>query len=404
LSGCRLKHQADGYILGDIANVVYTPVCKTWEEFDQRELEIQELSIPEEVFALEMQLNLMGFYYRLARYPQWSPAVHCLATMIASEYAFREKIGCLGDYGVGTGETFPIAAGANKEDWSRVFKILGRRYKGHRPLTLWSDVFTLSIRFSTHTLVHVLLQPCYPEMNETNEETVEMRLWLITPQIMSSLNADLETFPNFHAGRYIIIPLFMYNHNPCVVQSRKSVIPDFEKLKRVPYQPCLFKELTNPDKVPFYRDTTEVNTEPARLFEANEEDPECQLDDTTLRKQLGELSAPTVPPLKKRNTEADYSGNDMWTQKQRTLNNTRVEVDVEISIGNPGYMFPDLEMPWNDRCLKEADPILRKWGDHVHHDKAENFVPDAAHVYDYDELKALAKDSIPSEKNRNRGN
>jgi hypothetical protein len=72
LSGCHLKHQADGYILGGIANVLYTPICKTWEEFDHRELENQELSIPEEVFALEMQLNMMGFYYRLARYPRWS--------------------------------------------------------------------------------------------------------------------------------------------------------------------------------------------------------------------------------------------------------------------------------------------------------------------------------------------
>jgi hypothetical protein len=146
----------------------------------------------------------------------------------------------------------------------------------------------------------------------------------------------------------MIIPLFMFNHNPCVVQSKKSVIPDFATLKRVAYQNCLFKELTEPDKVPFYTDTSEVNTEPARLFEANEEDPECQLDEAKLRKQLAELSVPIAPSLKKRNTEADDFGNDRWTQRQRTLNDTRVEVDAEINIGNPSYMYPDLDMPWND--------------------------------------------------------
>jgi hypothetical protein len=52
--------------------------------------------------------------------------------------------------------------------------------------------------------------------------------------------------------------------------------------------------------------------------------------------------------------------------------------------------------------LKHEDPALRIWWQDLYSDKDENFVPDAAHVYAYEELKALAKDS-KGEKRANRG-
>ena len=37
LGECRIKEREDGYILGDVACVVYMTGCKTWEYFDRAE-------------------------------------------------------------------------------------------------------------------------------------------------------------------------------------------------------------------------------------------------------------------------------------------------------------------------------------------------------------------------------
>jgi hypothetical protein len=63
LSGCRVKHTQFQWIhyQGTLHMFFYSPPCKTWDEFQEKSLEYQEVLIPEEDFAAEIQLNLMGF-------------------------------------------------------------------------------------------------------------------------------------------------------------------------------------------------------------------------------------------------------------------------------------------------------------------------------------------------------
>ena len=45
LAGCRIKHREDGFILEDIAKVMYTPRCTTWTEFETKEFDYIEENV-----------------------------------------------------------------------------------------------------------------------------------------------------------------------------------------------------------------------------------------------------------------------------------------------------------------------------------------------------------------------
>lgn len=123
--------------------------------------ELDELYYPEENFGLEMQMNLKGFYFRLARSTIWSPAIRCLAAMIHNEYKMRQGLHWRSDYDLEEGEDFHMTPGSEEENWSLIFYFLGRRLKQKRPLTLWCDLFALSIMYSQMIDVHVMFQPCF---------------------------------------------------------------------------------------------------------------------------------------------------------------------------------------------------------------------------------------------------
>jgi hypothetical protein len=44
-------------------------------------------------------------------------------------------------------------------------------------------------------------------------------------------------------------------------------------------------------------------------------------------------------------------------------------------------MYPDLDMPWNDRYLKQEDPPLRRWWSGMYNNLSPEFEPDANHQY-----------------------
>ena len=204
---CRIKERPDGYILEDIANILYTPICTSWKEFDEKKLEMVELNMPAEVFAEEMKMNLMGFYYRLSRYPYWTPPIHRLACIIVSEYTMRESIGCLADYSLLPDETFHFTTddpGEDIEDWSQIFLSLGRQLITNRPLTLWADVFALQILYSMKQGVQVMFQPCYAEMRRINPTTEhhQLRLRTISQLLMKDLNAYPLPYPERENGCY----------------------------------------------------------------------------------------------------------------------------------------------------------------------------------------------------------
>jgi hypothetical protein len=77
-------------------------------------------------------------------------------------------------------------------------------------------------------------------------------------------------------------------------------------------------------------------------------DPECQLNNTALKQQLALIGAPDAISPKKNNTEAHNFGDDTWMRKEKSLNDSRVELDVDVDELNTEYMYPDLGMPWND--------------------------------------------------------
>jgi hypothetical protein len=294
LAGCRIKHREDGFILEDISIIMYTPRCTTWTEFELEEFDYIEENVPLEQFGLDLQQNLMGFYYRLSRYPTWSPAVCCLARMIAREYYFRVDIGFKNDYLLEYGELFLISKnldgtddkGLLAEDWTSIFYYLGRRLMSKQPVTLWSDVFALSILLSEIPEVQVALQPCFVEQHiDQNSKAVEVRLRMLSLKSMEVLHTG-DAFPVNCRGQYLIIPLYLYHHNPCVIQSLKTVTKSFRD--REHYTATLLDGLLDynflsPSFVKAFPKQGEYPKQgQGGLFYAPVEDTECTLCDLDL--------------------------------------------------------------------------------------------------------------------------
>ena len=137
-------------------------------------------------------------------------------------------------------------------------------------------------------------------------------------------------------------------------------------------------------------------TWPGLLYDNNEALGECKLDYDAPKEQIQTLKKATVVEKKKHNTEADDLGNDKWSKKDRASNNQNVELDMEVDALNPDYMYPDLSMPWNGCYLKQKDPTLHDWWTGMYHDLPADFKPNEAHIYNEDELVALAKKSPAS--------
>ena len=402
LPGCRIRDQSTGYILGDIANILYTPRCSDWDEFEAKGFSTQEKDLPVEVFAQEMKLNLMGFYYRLSRYPVWTPCIHRLSAIIVSEYTLKESIGRLFDYHLKEGETFtfkPDAEGEDMEDWSLIFKVLGRRLLQPLPVTLWCDLFALTILYSQQAHVQVMFQPCFAE-TRTNKsgEGSDMRLRLLSPSVMTDLNPSATPFPEKMDGRYIIIPVYLLNDNPCVIQSRKSVMPNYVTATHAAYRKKIHTELALPNSRRLYQEEGDLPVEVCDFFNKEEVDTECQLDVEALMKQLDSINKPEAVSPRKHNTEADDLGGDIWTEKQRALNDSRVELDMEVNEWNPEFMYPSLGMPHDDRYLAHIDPPKRDWWTSLNDELPEDFVPQAAHIYTQQELTALSRGSTSTER------
>ncbi len=66
LPGCRVKYHEDGYILGDIANLMYSPYCKTWQDFYDRDLEMKELFFSRRSLYPQDTKQLDGILFSLA--------------------------------------------------------------------------------------------------------------------------------------------------------------------------------------------------------------------------------------------------------------------------------------------------------------------------------------------------
>jgi hypothetical protein len=49
LPGCKIKDQKTGYILADIANILYSPWCVDWDDFDAKKFVQQEKDLPAQV-------------------------------------------------------------------------------------------------------------------------------------------------------------------------------------------------------------------------------------------------------------------------------------------------------------------------------------------------------------------
>jgi hypothetical protein len=122
-----------------------------------------------------------------------------------------------------------------------------------------------------------------------------------------------------------------------------------------------------------------------------------------LKKQIDGIDVPQAVSPKKRNTEADNLGGDRWTEKEGAINNTRVELDMEINELNPEFMYPSLGMPHDDRYLAHVDPPKRDWWSSLDDKLPNDFVPEAAHIYTPQELTTLARGSTATRGNHAHG-
>ena len=71
---------------------------------------------------------------------------------------------------------------------------------------------------------------------------------------------------------------------------------------------------------------------------------------------------------------------------------------MEINDLNPGFMYPSLGMPHDDRYLAHDDPPNRDWWSTLDAELPDDFVPEAAHVYTQKELTALGRGSTATER------
>jgi hypothetical protein len=157
-------------------------------------------------------------------------------------------------------------------------------------------------------------------------------------------------------------------------------------------------EVALPNTRNLYQDEGDLPVDSCAMYNKEEVDTECKLDVNALKKQIDAIERPDAVTPKKRNTEADDLGGDKWSEKERALNDSRVELDMEVNEWNPEYMYPSLGMPHDDRYLAHVDPPIRDWWSSIDDELPEDFIPEAAHVYTPQELTALAKGSTPSER------
>jgi hypothetical protein len=82
-----------------------------------------------------------------------------------------------------------------------------------------------------------MFQPCFCEMQHKKEEPEDLLcLRVLSPTLLKDLHTGHDKFQSREDGRYLIIPVFMFNHNPSLIQSRTSVIPDYKNLT---HQQCI---------------------------------------------------------------------------------------------------------------------------------------------------------------------
>ena len=403
LGGCRIKEREDGYILGDVARAIYMTSSLTWKDFDSDEYqehgEWSPFTMPEDGFGSELQQNLMGFYYRLSRIPAWTPATHKLALIIAAEYEMRVKLGFESDYDMKEGESFNFSFETTNVHWRHNFQLMGYRLDHVRPVTLWSDLFALTIMFSHHKKVSVMFQPCFCEMQHKSEDQEALlRLRVLSPTLMEDLQPCGKKFPSRGDGGYLIIPVFLFNHNPSLIQSRISVIHEYTKMAHQEYRMKLFKFLVDPPTEPFYKDSTDVPSEPVRFFSETEEDEECTYDMEELKKQVGTMKRAISVPV---TSQVAAVALIRFSDKDRAANDRKLKRDAVMDELNPSYMYPDLGAPYSDRYLNHAKPAAGKWLNTEYPDLEDGFVPPENHVYLQKEIDALANEA-PTEKKQPR--
>jgi hypothetical protein len=276
--------------------------------------------------------------------------------------------------------------GKEAEDWTSIFYYLGGRLMSYRQVTLWSDVFALSILLSEIPDVQVVLQPCFVEQHiNQNKKAVEVCLRMLSLGSMKVLHTS-DSFPVHCNGQYLIIPMYLYHHNPCVIQSLKLVAKNFTD--REHYMATLLEGLHDHDfLVPaFIKAFPTQGSYPKQghglLFDELVDDIQCGVSDSELLVEIRMVEPPpNVRPPKTNTTPSSDLNNDKWTLREIQTNNQRVEMDMEIDDLNPSYMYPDLDMPWNDCYLKQDDPTLRQWWSGMYNNLPPEFKPHADHVY-----------------------
>jgi hypothetical protein len=90
--------------------------------------------------------------------------------------------------------------------------------------------------------------------------------------MMTDLNPSSTPFPEKLDGRYIIVPVYMLNDNPCVIQSRKSVKPNYATATHAAYQVNMYKELALPNTRCLYQEEGDLPVEICAVYNKDEED------------------------------------------------------------------------------------------------------------------------------------
>lgn len=262
LPGCQLKHNTSRDLLLELAHVLYQCKYKTWESFpDSGSSQPTEATIPAEEFALELRLNLVGFYLRLSHCFHWDDLVCHFAQIIAREYSMRVSLGDDKMYNLEDNESIDctpesIETGLN---WRPTFRMLARRHIVGKAPTLWCDLFALTMLFNPPPLTtQLLIVPCYFEISAGGQESGDtegiLRFTVVTPQAMGPLEptltkvADRLADPS-SATPFIVFPVLMYDHNPHMLMTEESVYPLYFKKTQEDYLESLDADLKQEDSM-----------------------------------------------------------------------------------------------------------------------------------------------------------
>jgi hypothetical protein len=350
----------------------------------------------------------------------------------------RKTLGDLSVYGLVDGEEILTGEDMLKKGggWEDTFRYLARRHMTGNACTLWVDLFALSMIFMNQPLspglliVPLLCEGC------TVANRHQVRLTVIEPKQMLILDRRLE--PRY-PEKVIVLPIYMFDHNPHMIRTDRSIYPEYFKQTTEDYIAALKYDLVQSEFVSDELDPSRRKSgmlkqdwsHKLKLFDGNVVLPETQemlnhrtrevaekeklaldeaLDKKKKAQEAKELLDKAEQEKKKKEDEIaqQQKGKEWkiktkkrWSQKVGQGQNDKwVKEDKLVDAKNPEYMYPDLGSPWNSRYLEHDDPepVREWWNDSRNNSKVNYFEPDDDHLFDQDDINALAATATKEEK------